>query len=178
MTAILSRNTASRQAQLTRYYDVALKRGSAIIVGMRKSEMNNEISEHQRAAIKKVMAERNLRVNSWCIESGVAESTLREFLNGKVAALSANTLYKLARTADTTIGELLGEPLSEIDESLIDLCMKQLEKTSTEKKMQMETEEHIKAIVAMYNHIIERRRRGEDLKPNSSMASLILVKNK
>lgn len=54
------------------------------------------------------MTERGLKAHPWARKAGVQSSTLYNYLAGKSASLSTDTLQKLAKAANTTVDELLG----------------------------------------------------------------------
>lgn len=55
------------------------------------------------------MKDRALRVFPWAERAGVREGTLRAFLSGKSRSMRHETLEKLARAENATVGELIGE---------------------------------------------------------------------
>jgi transcriptional regulator with XRE-family HTH domain len=65
--------------------------------------------EQRRAAIRQFMEAHKLKVLPWCRSAELAESTLRNFLNGDSASLSDRSYDALARAAHTTVAELKGE---------------------------------------------------------------------
>lgn len=67
------------------------------------------MTENRRAAIKRFMASRELKTAPWTRAAGVRESTLRDFLSERNSTMTLETLEKLARAADATIAELIGE---------------------------------------------------------------------
>ena len=65
-----------------------------------------------RAAVVRFMEGRKLKPTPWAEKAGVPESTFRSFLSGKARAPRHDTLEKLARAADATLAELVGERLT------------------------------------------------------------------
>jgi DNA-binding Xre family transcriptional regulator len=61
-----------------------------------------------REALLKFMQERRLKAHPWAQKAGIRSSTLYNFMGGKSAALTTDTLQKLAKAADSTVDELLG----------------------------------------------------------------------
>lgn len=62
-----------------------------------------------RTAIQRFMEERDLKPTPWAEKAKVPESTFRSFLAGKARAPRHDTLDKLAKAADATIAEMIGE---------------------------------------------------------------------
>lgn len=61
-----------------------------------------------RDSFRAFMEERKLKPHPWAQKAGVRSSTLYNYLAGKSASLSSDTLQKLARAANSTVDELLG----------------------------------------------------------------------
>lgn len=66
-------------------------------------------SEQRRTAIRRFMAAHGLKAKPWAIKAGLSPKTLSNFLNRKAESLTHTSLDKLARAADATIAELIGE---------------------------------------------------------------------
>jgi phage repressor protein C with HTH and peptisase S24 domain len=66
-------------------------------------------ADRHRDAIRRFMTHRLLKIQPWCVDARVAESTLRNFLAGRSEALTSATLERLAAAADSSVSELLGE---------------------------------------------------------------------
>lgn len=62
----------------------------------------------QRAIIRAFMDARGLRPHPWATQAGIRSSTLYNFLAGKSASLSSDTLQRLAKVANCSVDELLG----------------------------------------------------------------------
>lgn len=62
-----------------------------------------------RVAIVRFMKDRGLKQTPWAEKAGVPESTFRSLLSGKAQASRHDTLQKLAKAADVTIAEMIGE---------------------------------------------------------------------
>ncbi len=63
----------------------------------------------RRAAVRLFMDRKGLKTAPWCRDAKVRESTLRDFLSGRNATMTLDTLDKLAAAADATIAEMIGE---------------------------------------------------------------------
>jgi phage repressor protein C with HTH and peptisase S24 domain len=65
--------------------------------------------DQRRAAIRRFMAEKNLKPAPWAESAGLSNGIVRNFLAGRADSLSGSTLEKLARAANATVAELIGE---------------------------------------------------------------------
>lgn len=65
-------------------------------------------AEKRRAAFRRFMEERRLKVRPWCKRAGVKENNVYNFLRGDSDSLSLDTLGPLARVEGVTIDELEG----------------------------------------------------------------------
>jgi phage repressor protein C with HTH and peptisase S24 domain len=66
-------------------------------------------SDEKRAAFRRFMAERELKVKPWSQLAKVGDGTVRNYLEGRTESLTHTTLEKLAFAANATIAELIGE---------------------------------------------------------------------
>lgn len=66
-------------------------------------------TDQRRAAIRRFMVERNLKPKPWAISAGLGDGVVRNYLAGRADSLNQTTLEKLARAADATVAELIGE---------------------------------------------------------------------
>jgi hypothetical protein len=90
---------------------------SQIIAGSRSlTAMAKDVADQRREAIKAFMKRRGLNPWRWGKLAGLSDGTLRAYFAGDTAGLNNTTLEKLARAADVTVAELLGEtvPLDSI----------------------------------------------------------------
>lgn len=71
--------------------------------------MELELSDKHRIAIRVFMAKNNLKTSPWCNKAEVAEGTLRSFLKGDTQSMKIITLKKLAKAANTTVNEIIGD---------------------------------------------------------------------
>ena len=65
-----------------------------------------------RNNIREKLAGHNGTIRKFCIEVGISNSLLTQFLNGKSKSLSFNTLVALSRVFDCSLEELSGLKLS------------------------------------------------------------------
>lgn len=77
-------------------------------------KMQKEINEQRRLALQKFITDviegRFKKSRTWwCEQSGIAEGTVRNFINGKNTSLSDYTYQKLAKSAGVKVSQLLGE---------------------------------------------------------------------
>lgn len=63
--------------------------------------------ERLRRSIHRIMKERNLKPKTWCKAAGVGETTLRQFLDGKIKSPTVEVLFKLAEAAGLDIVDML-----------------------------------------------------------------------
>lgn len=88
---------------------------------------DKETAARYRIAIKHFMDRHGVTVFSWTKKAGLRESTLRNFLNGDAESLTTRTLSRLARAANTSISEILGDTefpgVNEFDISLLQECI-------------------------------------------------------
>lgn len=68
-------------------------------------------SEEKRAALRRFMKARGLKAKPWAVAAGLDPATVRHFLNGPANSMRHETLEKLAKAADATISELIGEKI-------------------------------------------------------------------
>lgn len=66
-------------------------------------------SEELRKALRRFMAERDLKPTPWGVESGLSRGALSNFLNGKSRTLHRESLEKLARNQKVSVSELTGD---------------------------------------------------------------------
>lgn len=66
-------------------------------------------ADARRAALRRFMEERELKAAPWALKAGLADSVVRNFLAGRADSLSGSTLQKLARAANATVAEIIGE---------------------------------------------------------------------
>lgn len=66
-------------------------------------------SDDRRKAIKRFMTARGLKPKPWAMNAGLSPKTLANFLNGDSESVTHTSLEKLARAADATIAEIIGE---------------------------------------------------------------------
>lgn len=59
------------------------------------------------------MDARGLKPKPWAISAGLSDGVVRNFLAGRAESLSGSTLEKLARAADATVAEIIGEKTRE-----------------------------------------------------------------
>lgn len=62
-----------------------------------------------RAALKRVMVEKNLSINAWATQAGLTEGALRSFLKGRSRTMKAESIERLATVADTPISTIYSE---------------------------------------------------------------------
>ncbi len=67
--------------------------------------------ELRRRVLRDYMSRNKLTVNGWCIEAGISESTLRNFLNGDSDSLSERSYELLAAARGEQVSTLRGEKL-------------------------------------------------------------------
>ncbi len=65
--------------------------------------------EKTRSALRHFMAKKGLTVAAWTRAAGVADSTLRNFLDGVSNGLKLDSLVKLAEAAGATVSQVIGE---------------------------------------------------------------------
>lgn len=65
-----------------------------------------------RDAFKKFMVRRGLKPHPWATLAGVRSSALYNFINGDSHSLSGSTLLKLAKAANASIEEMVGESVA------------------------------------------------------------------
>jgi transcriptional regulator with XRE-family HTH domain len=63
--------------------------------------------------LKSFMVNRDLKPHPWAQKAGIRSSTIYNFLAGKSATLSSDTLEKLAQAAGATVDEILGRGASQ-----------------------------------------------------------------
>lgn len=73
------------------------------------------------AALKKFMESRSLKPHPWALSAGIRSSTLYNFLAGKSATLSSETLEKLAQAAGASVDEILGRVTAHADNASVPL---------------------------------------------------------
>jgi phage repressor protein C with HTH and peptisase S24 domain len=66
-------------------------------------------ADSRRQALKRFMAAKGLKAKPWAAGAGLADGVVRNFLAGRASSLSGSTLEKLAKAADATVAELIGE---------------------------------------------------------------------
>ena len=64
--------------------------------------------------LQSFMVSHNLKPHPWAQKAGIRSSTIYNFLAGKSATLSSDTLEKLAQAAGATVDEILGRRASKI----------------------------------------------------------------
>lgn len=69
-----------------------------------------EIINKHRASLLDFMRSNNLNPNLWGRKSGVPESTIRHYLNGRQQSITALNLELLARSVGATIDDLISQP--------------------------------------------------------------------
>lgn len=72
-------------------------------------------------ALKKFMESRGLKPHPWALSAGIRSSTLYNFLAGKSATLSSETLEKLAVAASASVDEILGRVSTHADSASVPL---------------------------------------------------------
>lgn len=72
-------------------------------------------------ALKKFMESRGLKPHPWASSAGIRSSTLYNFLAGKSATLSSETLEKLAVAAGASVDEILGRASTHADSASVPL---------------------------------------------------------
>ncbi len=70
--------------------------------------MANFNADQRRKAIRAFMAQRNLNVHSWSKQAKLADSTLRNFLDGLSETLTDKSLQKLANAVGRPVSEIIG----------------------------------------------------------------------
>jgi phage repressor protein C with HTH and peptisase S24 domain len=70
-------------------------------------------SDERRKAIHRFMAAKGLKPKPWAVSAHLSPKTLSNFLNRKSESLTHTSLEKLARAADATIAELIGERVAQ-----------------------------------------------------------------
>ncbi len=72
-------------------------------------DKNEHIIERQREAFREFMHKHKLKAFSWAKKSGVADSTIRNYLNGLNQSLTGLVLEKLASSIGFEINDLIGK---------------------------------------------------------------------
>lgn len=70
--------------------------------------MKKELGGEKIAALRSFMERRGLKPHPWAQSAGIRSSTLYNFLAGKSATLSSETLERLAQAAGASVDEILG----------------------------------------------------------------------
>ena len=72
-------------------------------------KMPKESAEARRAALRRFMDAHALKPKPWAEKAGLSASIVRNFLAGRAESLSGTTLEKLAKAANASVAELIGE---------------------------------------------------------------------
>lgn len=75
---------------------------------MKKSNRRTNPIRENRNNLLLFMEARGLKPHPWATKAGIRSSTLYNFLAGKSASLSSDTLQKLAKAAGATVDQVLG----------------------------------------------------------------------
>ena len=141
-------------------------------------DRDKDITIRQREAFKKFMQEHKLKAFPWAKKAGIAESTIRNYLNGLNQSLTSLVLDKLANTMGCCIGDLIGEHKPNINsqkinnsslsrERLIQSFIKS-EELIKKSNITISSEERINILLAWYDltGIIEQEKPNDQ--PNIS----------
>ena len=72
-------------------------------------DKDKDITIRQRKAFKEFMHKHKLKAFPWAKKAGIAESTIRNYLNGLNQSLTSLILEKLANSAECSVNDLIGE---------------------------------------------------------------------
>lgn len=126
----------------------------------------------RRRHISEFMAERGLKIKPWCAEAGIAESGLRNYLEGRTASMTYDGLDKLALAADTTVAEMVGEKLRKVQPGADIIAIKSLDVRSVDNSNGFEiVDDQVGAPFFFRRAWIERKfdQRPENLRVISAM---------
>ena len=114
--------------------------------------------EKVRAALRVFMAQRNLTIPDWTRAADIADSTLRNFLDGASDSLHMRTAMRLAGAARATVSEMIGEPQprpqaqpSRLDTTLLAAIVSAIEGYLAERNELMEPDAKARAIAIVYD---------------------------
>ena len=84
--------------------------GSGNFLYLALVELKNIERRAVRTAIRAALAKGRMSASAVCKEAGVAEKSLRNFLDGDTETFRLDTLVRVARVLGISVGELIGEP--------------------------------------------------------------------
>ena len=69
--------------------------------------LDSRNNEELRATLKRIMADKKLKVRPWAKKANLSEGALRSFLNGTHTSLTVTSIEKLASGVEMTTAELM-----------------------------------------------------------------------
>lgn len=176
MLNTISHSNTISQAVISYPKTVVSKYGYYKIPGMGKNEKKSEIAKKHRNALLYWKKERGLTVDGWCKQAGIAEGTLRNFLNSESDTLLASTLELLAAALHISVGQLLREApiLYSLEDDLMLRSSQAIQLAIMESKKNISLDQAMVFTVQLYNHVLKYRKSGNNIEPNEAIASLII----
>lgn len=143
-----------------------------------------QIIEKQREIFKKFMQVNELNANAWAKKSGVTESTIRHYLNGRTQSLTSLVLEKLASSIGANIGDLISNQVDHdvetqeflsFDRALLLKTLKDAEEYIANSKIILSPEQKAKIFMAWYDlsKLVKAEKREQ---PADEMIGKILSK--
>ncbi len=137
-----------------------------------------EIQEIQRTNFKSFMKNHSLTASSWAKKSGVAEATIRHYINGRNKSITASNIEKLAKAIGVESDVILNgyskdKTYIKIQKDLFIKCFVDLNNFITELDLKIDPVNYAEAILIWYE-LVMMENNHEEKSNLSSLKGLVM----